>query len=107
MINDSEESRRAAEQFNAEAPATPTIEVIATSELSEHDDDGYEHRKETIVLRVGDISDKALDEEIEDRYPPEHCQHVYDCCGQWYQNRPRIERHGKIAIVTLNYTQNI
>lgn len=109
MITDSEQSRMAVEQLDAEAPAieTPIIEVIASQSFSSSDEDGYEGRYDTVVIRVGKMTDDELEEEVLDRYPPEHCQHEYDCCAHWYQNRPRIERHGAIAIITLGYTQNI
>lgn len=37
----------------------------------------------------------------------EHCEHEYDCCGQWYASRPRVERLSHVVRVTQSYQQNI
>jgi len=64
-------------------------------------------RAEMYLVAVGDASTEALEAAVEDGRPAEHCQHAHDCCGQWYQSCARIERHGKVAIVTLPFYCNV
>lgn len=86
----------------------PVIEILAETEVADYGEDGDSpSRLNTIILRCAGYSTKALEEEVAERWPAEHCQHEYDCCGQFYYWSANIERHGDLAIITRTASQNI
>lgn len=85
------------------------MQILSQIETQSHDEDGDSGvRTTTTIARVGKVSADELRELVDDYFPPEHCQHEHDCCGQWYQHfTADIEQHGELAIITCNRIQNI
>lgn len=75
--------------------------------FTKHDEDGFEQRHDELVYIIGKMTDAELERRLDEYYPEERCQHDYDCCAHWYQNRATFKRKGDVAVVTLYYTQNI
>lgn len=85
-----------------------SISVISYNDFSDTTEEGDESRYTIIMLEVGDATDAEIQEYVDDRYPSEHCQHEYDCCGHWYQMfGADIDHSGHFAKVTLVQSQNI
>lgn len=84
----------------------PQFRIVHGTEETGSNDDG-EYRRRTYTVDVGDTSDEDVERMADERWPAEHCMHSYDCCANWYQNSPYIERSGKFAVIILTYTCNI
>ena len=49
-----------------------------------------------------------VEEDMSTLFPSEHCQHSYDCCGNWYPSRGYIlERESDMVLVSQPWTLNV
>lgn len=84
------------------------VTIINSKTYSRYeDDDGDERRWDEVTIYVGKASDAFIERYVEERFPSERCQHEYDCCGQWYAQRPDYKRHGVLVILKQYYIENI